>query len=220
MTPHFRALADTAPADATRVTVWHCPADESLAAHLTADERARADRYRSETARSQFRCSRGALRAVLGRLLGIDPVDVRISVAADGKPQLAGREFEFNLSHTAGLAVVATGQVALGVDVERIRVVDSAENLVRRYFSDCERAEFAALPAELRPAAFLRGWTQKEAILKGIGCGVRDLDRAQVRLDPRTPPQVVAPDETRAAWELFAWQPDAGTVAALAVSRR
>lgn len=157
---------------------------------------------------------------MLGHLLKIPPIEVRITIAADGKPHLAGREFEFNLSHTAGLAVVATGPAPLGVDVERVRVVENAEGLVRRYFSECERAEFAALPADLRPAAFLRGWTQKEAILKGIGCGVRDLDRAQVRLDPRTRPEIVAPPETRESWDLFEWWPDAETVAALAISRR
>ena len=220
MTPHVRTLIDPAPADPTRVTIWHCPTDATLAVHLTPAEQARADRYRSETARAQFRASRGALRAVLGRLLGIEPITVHISIAADGKPHLPGREFEFNLSHTAGLAIVATDPVPLGVDVERIRVVVNAEGLVRRYFSEREQAEFAALPVELRPAAFLRGWTQKEAILKGIGCGVRELDRAQVRLDPRTPPAIVAPPETRDSWELHAWQPDAETVAALAVSRR
>ena len=220
MPPHFRALADDAPADPGVVTVWHCREDPALAVHLTPAERARAERYRGEPARRQFACSRGALRAVLGRLLGVPPGEVRIEVAADGKPRLSGREFEFNLSHTAGLAIVATGPVPVGVDVERVRVVESAANLVRRYFSGRERAEYDSLPAELRPAAFLRGWTQKEAILKGIGCGVRDLDRAQVRLDPRTPPAVVAPAEAVAAWELHAWHPDAATVAALAIARR
>lgn len=219
MLTHFRPLADAAPADAHAVTVWHCPEDASLACHLTPGEQARAARLRTEAARLQFVSSRGALRAVLGRLLGVSPVEVEIAIGPDGKPHLAGREFEFNLSHTAGLALVATGPVPVGVDVERVRVVASAEGLVRRYFGARERAEFAALPAELRPAAFLRGWTHKEAVLKGIGCGTRDLDRCEVRLDPRTPPAIVAPPETVATWELSEWRPDAGTVAALAVSR-
>ena len=216
----IRALSDPRPVDPNAVIVWHCPEDDSLAVHLTPGEHSRAARFRGESARRQFACSRGALRAVLGRVLGVLPGEIAIEVAPDGKPRLAGREFEFNLSHTAQLALVATGPIAVGIDVERVRVVESAAGLVRRYFSDREQLEYAGLPEGLRSAAFLRGWTHKEAVLKGIGCGVRDLDRCQVRLDPRAPPAILAPAETVAGWQLHAWSPDAGTVAALAISLR
>ncbi len=206
------------------VEVWHCPTAavfRSAPVTLTAAEVARAERYRHPAAREQFAASRTALRVILGGILGLPPRDVPIEVGPDGKPFVppspARPAVEFNVSHTAGLALVAVAGVPVGVDVEASRVVANAAGLVGRYFSRAEQAEFAALPDDVKAAAFLRGWTCKEAVLKGIGCGVRALDRCQVRLDPRLRAAVLAPAETAAGWQLVAWEPAAGFVAALAV---
>jgi 4'-phosphopantetheinyl transferase len=107
-------------------------------------------------------------------------------------------------------------RVEVGVDVEAVRELASRDALVERFFAPAERAQYAALPGELRPAAFRRGWTCKEAVLKGIGCGTRDLDRCVVDLDPRCQPRVIGPPETAAAWALTCWEPEPGHVAAVA----
>lgn len=213
-----------APLPAGVVEVWHCPTAAVFGRGpitLTADELARAERYRHTAAREQFAACRTALRVILGGVLGLPPLDVPIAVGPDGKPFLPPSPdrpaVEFNVSHTAGFALVAVGGVPVGVDVEVNRVVANAAGLVGRYFRPEEQAEFAALPDGVKAAAFLRGWTCKEAVLKGIGCGVRDLDRCQVRLDPRCRPAVLAPADTAAGWQLVIWEPAAGFVAALAV---
>ena len=70
----------------------------------------------------------------------------------------------------------------------------------------------------MRPRAFLRGWVCKEAVLKGIGCGARELDRCVVDLDPRRPVGIVGPEATRREWAVAGWEPADGYLAAVAVA--
>jgi 4'-phosphopantetheinyl transferase len=52
-----------------------------------------------------------------------------------------------------------------------------------RYFSEAEVGAVRAVPPDDRPAAFLRYWTAKEALAKGLGLGLQapwaDLELAQ-----------------------------------------
>ena len=208
---------------AGEVHVWQARLDtasvDELRDLLTPDERARADRYRHPKTGGQFAAARGLLRVLLGRYIGCPPAAVPITVRPDGKPEVggpAGDAVRFNVSHTDAVAVFALARSDVGVDVEAVRTPASADALVERFFAPTERAQYLALPGELRAAAFLRGWTCKEAVLKGIGCGTRDLDRCVVDLDPRRPPRVVGPPATSAAWELTCWEPGPGFVAAVA----
>lgn len=204
------------------VHVWQAPLHEppvppaQLERFLTHDELARADRYRHPRTRTQFVVVRGLLRVLLGCYLDEAPERVPIGYAPDGKPILETKALEFNVSHTNGLALFAVGERPVGVDVEAIREMTNATGLVGRFFAAAEREQFEQLPEEVRAAGFFRGWTCKEAVLKGIGCGARDLDRCVVDLDPRCPPRIVGPTETAMSWNVACWEPMAGYVAAVA----
>jgi 4'-phosphopantetheinyl transferase len=218
----------TSPADlvaASEVSVWSArldappvPAADLLAA-LTPEERARGERLRHPRVRDQFTRARGLLRVLLGRYLGCAPGSVPILLAPDGKPVLEGGALEFNVSHTEGLALFAVADRPVGVDVEAVRDVPNADSLVERFFSPAEREQYRALPAALRPAAFLRGWTCKEAVLKGLGCGTRELDRCVVDLDSRRPAAIVGPAATAVEWAIAAGEPEPGYVGAIASSK-
>jgi 4'-phosphopantetheinyl transferase len=188
---------------------------------LTDEERSRAERFRLARIRDQFVAARGHLRALLGRYLGIEPRAVPVLYADGGKPHLpAGCPLHFNVSHTDGLAVFAVGHARVGVDVERIRPIPDADGLVTRFFSRRECAQFHSLPPAERPAAFLRAWTRKEAVLKAIGRGVQSLDCCEVTFGEGEQPALLELDGKRSAagsWELFAWEPAAGYMAAGAV---
>jgi 4'-phosphopantetheinyl transferase len=190
---------------------------------LTADERDRAGRFRLGRVRDQFIAARGRLRALLGHYLRMAPREVPVRYADGGKPHLpAGYPLHFNLSHTEGLAVFAVGRARVGVDVERCREIPDADGLVSRFFSRRECEQFNALPPGARPAAFLRAWTRKEAVLKAIGRGVQSLDCCEVTFADGEAPAVVAIDGDAGAgprWELFTWEPAAGYLAAGAVER-
>ncbi len=213
---------------ADEVRVWVVPLDappvaaEMLLACLTPDERARADRYKVARARHQFVTGRGLLRRLLGECLGVDPVEVPFAYTGAGKPFLpdTGAGLHFNVTHTDGLALLALARRPVGVDVERLRTLADPEGLIRRFFSPAECDAFLALPPELRPAGFFRGWTSKEAVIKASGLSVAYLDGFDVELHPARPAALLAarhPTLVGTRWELSAWEPAAGYAAAVAV---
>lgn len=211
------------PPATDEVRVWvvdlECP-PPGLADALTPDERDRAARYRSGRPRDEFTAVRGAARHVLGGCLGLPPHVVPIVYTPNGKPELAGGGVRFNVTHTHGLGLVAVAGRRVGVDVERVRPVPDAAGLVGRFFSAAERDQFHALPEADRPAAFLRGWVCKEAVIKAAGATVQCLDAFDVDLDPARPPAVLAVRDAALAgggWAVAAWEPAAGFAAAVAV---
>ena len=115
--------------------------------------------------------------------------------------------------------VLAVSRRIVGVDVELPSTGRDIHGLVNRWFTEAEKQQFAALPAALQPEAFLRGWTCKEAVLKALGTGVRDLQNVTVDLDPRLPPQVLeCPGSMR--WELECWKAGAADAAVCAALDR
>jgi 4'-phosphopantetheinyl transferase len=156
---------------------------------LSVDEQARAGQFRLQQAMNRFITTRAALRTLLGHYLQLPPNEVRLSIAANRKPQLAGdhseQDLRFNVSHSGNLAVLAVGHGnEIGVDLERLRHISHAEQIARRYFHKNEIAAIgAAVPAD-RESTFLRCWTSKEAILKAIGVGIAgSLDLFEVPSD-------------------------------------
>jgi 4'-phosphopantetheinyl transferase len=206
------------------------PADPGeLFRTLTADEQARAIRYKAVRPREQFVISRGLLRRLLGGYLGIEPNAVPIAYLPSGKPVLGEGStskfledppLHFNVTHTDGIAVLAVAQRRVGVDVEVVRPVVDAEGLVRRYFSPAEGAVFHSLPEHDRSVAFFRGWTCKEAVIKAAGATVGCLAEFDVELHPERPPCVNAirdPELAGAGWALAEWSTQGGTTTAIAV---
>jgi 4'-phosphopantetheinyl transferase len=208
------------------VTVWVIPltepptAIEVMFSDLTGEERSRAERLRVDSARRQFVVTRASLRRVLGAQLEVLPIEVPISQVGAGKPAVSGADFHFNVTHTEGLGLIALARRPVGVDVERLRTPANPEGLVSRFFSPRECDDFLALPAELRRAGFIRGWTCKEAIIKASGLSIAYLDGFDVELHPARPAALLAarhPVVAASAWSLAAWEPEGGFAAAVAV---
>jgi 4'-phosphopantetheinyl transferase len=212
------------PLDAGEVHVWFarldpCPA--GVAGYLTAEERDRAAGYKLPRVREQFVAGRGVLRAVLAGYLGTPPRALAIGVDVHGKPVLTTHAtLHFNVSHSAGAGLIAVSAVPVGVDLEPVRPIENAGGLVERFFADEERAAYAALTDGARPGGFLRGWTCKEAVLKGIGIGMRRMDECAVEMNPAKPAAVLRIGEsTCPVWAVETWAPCAGFVAAVAYQK-
>jgi 4'-phosphopantetheinyl transferase len=193
---------------------------------LAPGEAERAARFRFEGGRHRAIAGRGQLRAVLGRCLGADPAALEFSYGPHGKPALAGvwsgSGWHFNLAHSADLALLAvTRSGPVGVDVERLRPLADAGQLVSRFFSPREDAAFRPLPEDRKAAAFFRLWTRKEAWLKATGEGIaHSLDRVEVSFLPGEPARFLSLPEGPAAlsrWRLHDLDCAPGFVAALAV---
>jgi 4'-phosphopantetheinyl transferase len=149
---------------------------DALFAWLADAERARAGRYRFEDDRRRSIIARAATRRLLGRYLGADPRELTIVEGEHGKPALAGREIEFNASHSGDLVALAFARTtAVGIDVERRRTLRNPLALARRFFSPDELA-YVTASADVNEA-FFTVWTAKEAIVKanGKGIGASDL---------------------------------------------
>jgi|SRR5450830_109097 len=158
-------------------------------------ERARAGRYAFPHLRRRYVAAHAALRGVLGHVLDMAPEHVAIVAGADGKPAL-GRAMPplyFNLSHSAGMAVVAlSAEAGVGVDVEYCAPQPRLPLLVSRYFSALEQEAFWRLGDAQRLPAFYRWWTCKEACLKATGHGLRyPLDGFSVEFRPGFAPRLL-----------------------------
>ncbi|NEM07456.1 4-phosphopantetheinyl transferase family protein [Geodermatophilus normandii] len=143
------------------------------AADLAEGERARADRGVASVRRRRL-LVRSGLRRVLGRLLDVAPNDVPL-VTVDGRPTLPGSGLGLSCSASEGVAVVAVAAGAtVGVDVQRHRDEEAADAAAEGWLGPAERARLAVLPpGPDRLRAVTRCWTQKEAVLKAQGTGLR-----------------------------------------------
>jgi len=208
------------------VHVWKIALDqpaEEFRALLSADESERASRFRVERGADRYTVGRGALRMILAGYTGAPPEALVFQYNGFGKPELAGSDVCFNLSHSHEIALVAAARGrAVGVDVERIREPVMIERIAERFFAPAEARAIAALPPDRQARAFFNCWTRKEAWIKARGEGLSiPLNSFEVTLAPGEPARLVAtrPDEEDAArWTLRELECGPGFAAALAVA--
>jgi 4'-phosphopantetheinyl transferase len=224
--------AATATLGSADVHIWAAPlvlpAEQfaNFAATLAVDEQERAEKFRFERHRNRYIAGRGALREILGRYLQRKPATLRFIYSERGKPALDGpSDLHFNLAHSDNLALIAVTRAApVGIDVERVRLVKDAADLVARFFSTRENEVFQSLAEDRKAAAFFNLWTRKEALLKATGEGIAGgLNQVEVSLLPGEPAKLLAiGGDTKKAeeWTLETFNPAEGFVGALAMPRR
>ena len=216
------------------VHVWSVrldvPPDADSLQLLSSGERERAQRFRRPQDRDRFVRAHAALRRLLGAYLALPAHELRFDHGPQGKPSLDASTHpdapRFNLSHAAGLALVAITRAGdVGADVERVRPLDDLEDIAERFFSPAERQALLALDPGDRTAAFFRCWTRKEAFIKARGDGLsRPLDSFQVPLDASATVTADFPFRVRdlrepgARWPLAPLEPANGYVGAVVVS--
>jgi 4'-phosphopantetheinyl transferase len=143
------------------VDLWTIPLTDPRPLILSADEAARAARFRFEEDRVRWGRARSAMRMILAEYVGCSPDALEFTYSANGKPSLPEGEVEFNLSHAGDFAMVAVAKsVPVGVDIERIRDKVDMANLLRRLGE-------TDLP-EAVPQLYAR-WTLREAKTKAVG---------------------------------------------------
>ncbi len=166
--------------DATAVDVayWDLSRQRSRIAHLAAllspEEAARAERLAIPAVRERFVLRHGILRETLGEMLGAAPPELRFTHGPDGKPALAGGDIGFNLSKSGdGLLIAMARGATLGCDLEELRPNAEAKAIAARWFSASERAALASRDGDDFDRAFVRLWVRKEALLKAVGTGLQ-----------------------------------------------
>ena len=169
----------------TAVSVWRVglAVDErstiALREHLAAEEVERLERLGDSDIGRRWLVSRAALREILAAELRVPPASVRLLVGDHGRPRLDPdahpADLDFNLSHSGELALVAVARegTRVGVDVERLRPGRNPLRVADRYFSPAEVQAVKAVAPDAQPHEFLRYWTAKEALAKGLGLGLK-----------------------------------------------
>jgi len=174
------------------VHVWYASLGQpvervrQLAQILSYDEMMKAERFRFERDRRRFIVSRGVLRTILGRYLGIEPDKVRFRYSPHRKPYLADRfdsyRLRFNLAHSHELALYAfTRDREIGVDLEYISPMPDMEQIAARFFLARETVALRTTPENQKLEAFFSCWTRKEAYIKasgeGLACSIAECRR-------------------------------------------
>lgn len=186
-----------------RVDVWLVwlnagPVDLDVLRHiLSADERARAERFSLAEPAARFVCGRAALRGILATYVDCPAGEIRFAYGPHGKPALepcAGGRLAFNATGSADLALCAvTVGRDVGIDVERVDAAKASRAVVERLFAPGEWAAYSRLAPAQQSNAFFRSWTRKEAYLKATGAGLsRPLASFEVTMTPGEPPRLVA----------------------------
>ncbi len=206
MTFTWLKTAEPLQLSADEVHVWRVPLEVlaadlvGLATILSAEDRDRAERFKSPDARRRFIVAHAALRSLLSRYLNTSSQEVFFVEGTHGKPSLLGSNptrLNFNLAHSGELALIAvTIGCELGVDVERLREVPHWQEIAGRYFHPAEVKEILACEADSHRIAFFQCWTRKEAILKALGTGLsHPLNMFHVPLDSSDNAWVGCPEQ-------------------------
>jgi 4'-phosphopantetheinyl transferase len=188
---------------------------------LSAEERARMQRFHFERDREIYRAAHGLARLTLSRHVpSVAPQHWTFAENAYGKPEVASplltQRLRFNISHTHGLvACVVAEELDCGVDVERTWRDKDLLGVARRVLTRTELSALAALHGEEQALLFCRYWTLKEAYAKARGLGMSiEFDRLAVELEP---PRLLssAADE----WHFEQWRATPEHMVAVAVNR-
>jgi len=199
--------------------------DQRRFAALDSSERVRAAGIRLDRDRRTFRVARATLRALLGAYLARPPRTLTIGYGACGKPHLMpcenASELQFSVAHSGGRILYAVTRARdVGVDVERVRHIANLSSVARTILTPDEYAAWSRLNDRERVSSLYLAWVRKEAVLKGLGCGlVMRPSRIEVTLarDALFAPTIRAECETRRSWRLYGVNQQDGWVAALAL---
>ena len=197
----------------TRVTVVDLTDDAALPGaktRLTPGELERARRGSPAVHRRRV-LLRAALRTVLGAELGLAPDRVPLATTPLGRPHVAARgDLDVSCSASGALGLVALGRRRIGIDVETVAPW-SAGVLDEGWLDPVEQRALTRLTDGDRAVAATRCWTQKEAVLKARGTGLRGDLAATVTAVGRT-------DGVVAGWQVHDVPVPHGWVASLAVA--
>ncbi len=148
-----------------------------LAGVLSARERERAARLRSERHRNRYVAGRGIVRTLLSHYVRRQPSTICFELGPYGKPsvlnRVEGKQLCFNYTDSEDMALYAFAHdCELGIDLESLARKIHYQRIAMRKFSERESKALLELPDHKGKQAFLACWTRKEAFGKAKGFGI------------------------------------------------
>jgi 4'-phosphopantetheinyl transferase len=192
---------------------------------LSREERAQAAQFAFERDRMRFIQAHGVVRQILSYYFDADPAALTFARNHHGKPYLTpranGPNLQFSVSQSSNCCMLAVRfDHPIGIDVEKVRDLPRAIDIVQSYFTPAESRALAALRGTARRDAFFALWTHKEATVKGLGMSLAThLGRIEFDLDTACGLRLVAWDGDQSVaqkWSIVRLDPAPGYVAAVA----
>ena len=200
-------------------------ATADLLAILSGEESAQAAQFSFERDRMRFIQAHGIVRQILSNYLDADAATLVFARTHHGKPYLIPRandpHLEFSVSRSSNCCMLAVQlDHSIGIDIEKVRDLPQAIDIVQSYFTPVESKALSALRGAARRDAFFALWTHKEAMVKGLGISLAaHLGRIEFDLDPIGGLRLVAWDRDQSVaqkWSVVRLDPAPGYVAAIA----
>ncbi len=104
---------------------------------------------------------------------------IKILRTEKGKPYVLSEGLFIGVTHTESLVLIAIASSNFGIDVERNdRPLSQMDRLLTRLYSQREQETVLGQKEAAQKQCFLALWTKKEAFLKCLGTGLKDLKQA------------------------------------------
>lgn len=186
-----------------------------LLPQLSGDDQKRLILLKKIQDQNRFAFSRVLLYQVLA---GIGSSSNRLSFSRYGKPFLGDQAFEFNLSHSGNIILLAlASNISVGVDVEKIVADNDFESFLQIFHLN-ELSHFRSIATQKNYTELMKFWTHKEAITKALGLGFQ-LDPSKIFLEQNINSMSlkILPPEYPQEWSLFTLYPCDNYIASLAI---
>lgn len=141
---------------------------ETWTTWLSDDENRCLGTFGHPSRRRSFVGGRAAARLVISDVTGSRPEESAITVLQSGAVKVSESELHLSIGHSGSFAAAVVSDRPVGLDIECRRTVP--ERLYERIASVDDQI---VLNESGLPNAALACWTLKEAVLKGIGTGLR-----------------------------------------------
>lgn len=201
----------------------------NFAGLLSADEKARAEKFHFAKDRRRYIIGRGLLRVLLSNYLEMESSAFEFTYGLHGKPALEshfnGRVFEFNLSHSRDKVIyIFNWDQPIGIDIEYDHPLKDLDDFAFQFFTPNECNFIQSLPMDQKRESFFKIWTCKEAFLKANGSGLTSpINEVEVALttDKTASLTSIGGNREQAAhWRLELFTPLAGYQSALAIEKQ
>ncbi len=141
---------------------------------LSPVELARAQSIVNSSAKTFYLNSKVLLRQLLATFLNKEPATFHFQYQPSGKPELRDQSIHFNVTHSHQWIGFSFSRHPIGLDIEFTAFQKRNFLAIARRFFTHNETEFLSKQAEADlKTKFFTFWTQKEAILKAHGGGIK-----------------------------------------------
>jgi len=181
-----------------RQVEWSTYSSQDLSAFLTEEELVRRAEMKHSGRRNGFSLGRIALRSLLSDLLSMPASKVALVTAPSGQLLNPDSGFHISLAHSGETAIAVAARFSVGIDLEEVR--SKPLELLDYILADSEKDHIDSLNVLDSHRLFLC-WTLKEAVLKGMGVGLRSSpNKVKLHVDTRTQSAIIE-DPTQQEWQ-------------------